>query len=146
LTIFNKIKFSNNFAFTLIELIVVISLISILLAFSIPRLDVSFFSDNKRKISSWILINVKALKEKSVRDQTLQILNIDLDNNSMWSSSGLVTEEMTEEITEEMSEEEISKENEYQVPSGYRLRDVEFLNEDKITKGIAEIHFYRKRL
>ena len=140
MNIFNKITFSNNSAFTLIELIVVISLISILLAFSIPRLDVSFFSDNERKISSWILINVKALKEKSVKDQTLQILNIDLDNNSMWASSGPITDEEADEVFGE----EAARENEYQIPSGYRLVDVEFLNEDKITKGIARIHFYRK--
>ena len=134
---FNKIKYCNDSAFTLIELIVVISLISILLSFSLPRLDISFFSDNERKISSWILLNVKSLKEKAVKEQTLQILNIDLDNNQMWSSSGLVPDN-TEET------EEIPKENAYQVPSGYRLMDVEFLNKDKISKGITEIQFYKK--
>ncbi|MBC2715523.1 MAG: type II secretion system protein [Desulfobacteraceae bacterium] len=128
---FHKIKYCNNQAFTLIELIVVISMISILLAFSLPRLDISFFSDNDRKISSWILLNVKSLKENAVKEQSLQILNIDIDNNQMWSSSGPVTEETP-------------KENEYQIPSGYRLMDVEFLNADKVTKGICEIHFYKK--
>ncbi len=130
----HKIKYCNNSAFTLIELIVVISMISILLAFSIPRLDISFFSDNERKISSWILLNVKALKEKAVKEQSLQVLNIDLDNNKMWPSSGPVTE----------GTEETPKENEYQIPSGYHLMDVEFVNEDKITKGTAEIQFYKK--
>ncbi len=134
---FNQISLRNNQAFTLIELIVVISMISILLVFTIPRLDASFFSDNERKISSWILLNVKALKEKAVREQTLYVLNVDLDNNQMWSSSGLVSES-----TEES--EETPKESKYQIPSGYRLVDVEFLNEDKITGGIAEIHFYHK--
>ena len=137
---FQKIKYTNNSAFTLIELIVVISIISILLAFSLPRLDVSFFSDNDRKISSWILVNVKALKEKSVREQTLFVLNIDLDNNQMWSSSGFVAE-VTEEADETV---ETPKENVYKLPSGYRLTDVEFIDEDKITSGIAEIHFYHK--
>ena len=134
---FHKIKAGNNSAFTLIELIVVISIISVLLAFSIPRLDISFFSDNERKISSWILLNVKALKQKAVKEQTLQVLNIDLDNNQMWSTSGPVPEE-TEET------EETPKENEYQIPAGYRLMDVEFVNEDKITKGVAGIYFYKK--
>jgi prepilin-type N-terminal cleavage/methylation domain-containing protein len=127
----------NNHAFTLIELIVVIAMISIVLAFAIPRLDASFFSDNERKISTWILLNVKALKEKSVREQTLYVLNVDLDNNQMWSSSGPVTEDIE-------ASDVIPAENKYQIPSGYRLVDVEFLNEDKITRGIAEIHFYRK--
>ena len=130
----------NNHAFTLIELIVVIAMISIMLSFTIPRLDASFFSNNERKISSWILLNVKALKEKAVREQTRYVLNVDLDNNQMWSSSGPVTDGT--EGTE--ASEEIPTENKYQIPSGYRLVDVEFLNEDKITRGIAEIHFYRK--
>jgi len=136
----------NNHAFTLIELIVVIAMISIMLSFTIPRLDASFFSNNERKISSWILINVKALKEKAVREQTLYVLNVDLDNNQMWSSSGPVTEgtEDAEGIEDTEASEETPTENKYQIPSGYRLVDVEFLNEDKITRGIAEIHFYRK--
>jgi len=113
-------------------------MISILLAFSIPRLDISFFSDNERKLSSWILLNVKALKEKSVKEQTLNVLNVDLDNNQMWPSAGFVVEN-NEEDTEDMPPENV-----YKIPSGYRLVDVEFVNEDKITKGIAEIHFYRK--
>ena len=137
---FYKIKHSNNSAFTLIELIVVISILSVLLAFSIPRLDISFFSDNERKISSWILLNVKSLKQKAVKEQTLQVLNIDLDNNQMWSTSGPVPKE-TEDAEEA---EETPKENEYQIPSRYRLIDVEFVNEDKITKGIAGIYFYKK--
>jgi len=134
----HKTKTIGNQAFTLIELIVVISMISILLAFSIPRLDISFFSDNERKLSSWILLNVKALKEKSVKEQTLNVLNVDLDNNQMWPSAGFVVEN-NEEDTEDMPPENV-----YKIPSGYRLVDVEFVNEDKITKGIAEIHFYRK--
>ncbi len=138
-----KIKDSNNSAFTLIELIVVISIISILLSFSIPRLDISFFSDNERKISSWILLNVKALKQKAVKEKTLQALNIDLDNNQMWLSSGPVPKDT--DGTEETEEaEEIPKENAYQIPSGYCLMDVEFVNEDKITKGVVRIQFYKK--
>jgi hypothetical protein len=78
--------------------------------------------------------------DKSVREQTLFVLNIDLDNNQMWPSSGLVAEAIEE--TDETVE--TPKENVYKLPSGYRLTDVEFINEDKTTSGIAEIHFYRK--
>jgi len=88
-----RIYFNKNQAFTLIELIVVIALISIVLAFAIPRLDNSFFSNNKRKLSSWILLNVKSLKEKAVREQTKNILVVDIDNNQMWVSSETVSGE-----------------------------------------------------
>ena len=130
---FRKIKSINNQAFTLIELIVVISVISVLLAFSLPRLNVSFFSNNERKLSSWILLNVKLLKEKAVKGQTLFALNVDLDNNQMWSSAGPINED-----------EDPPKTGEFQIPSGYQLMDVEFPDKEKITKGVARIHFYKK--
>lgn len=129
-----RIYFNKNRAFTLIELIVVISLISILLAFAIPRLDNSFFSNNKRKLSSWILLNVKSLKEKAVREQTKNILVVDIDNNQMWVSG--------ESVSGESVSGDTPKGNEYKLPDGFRLMDVEFLNDEKITSGIAEIHFY----
>jgi len=134
-----KIYFNKNKAFTLIELIVVIALISIMLAFAIPRLDNSFFSNNKRKLSSWILLNVKSLKEKAVREQTKNILTVDIDNNQMWVSSETVSGESPESGGEPVAAPE---KNEYKLPDGFRLMDVEFLNDEKITSGTAEIHFY----
>lgn len=131
MNIFRHIKNPGNQAFTLIELIVVISIISVLLAFSLPRLDVSFFSDKDRKISTWILLQVKSLKEQAVRQQTLFVLNIDLDAREMYTSVGPMTDETP-------------KSDGFQVPSGYEIMDVEFPNGDKITRGVAEIYFYRK--
>lgn len=117
--------------FTLIELIVVILLISILMVFAAPRLDVSLFSDNERKLSSWILVTVKALKENAFKTQTINTLHVDLDGNRMWTSIGQVTDETP-------------RENEYVLPAGYRLMDVWFPDEDKLTRGTAAIRFYAK--
>jgi len=139
LTPSKRIYFNKNQAFTLIELIVVIALISIMLAFAIPRLDNSFFSNNKRKLSSWILLNVKSLKEKAVREQTKNILAVDIDNNQMWIFS---EPESAESAQSENAPVAAPEKNEYKLPDGYRLMDVEFLNDEKITSGTAEIHFY----
>lgn len=128
---FRALKYPNNQAFTLIELIVVISVISVLLAFALPRLDASFFSDKERKLSTWILLNVKSLKEQAVQEQALLVLNIDFDNDQIWSSVGPMTEETP-------------KANEIQLPSGYELMDVQFANKEKISSGVAEIYFYQK--
>ena len=118
----------------------VIALISIMLAFAIPRLDNSFFSNNKRKLSSWILLNVKSLKEKAVREQTKNILAVDIDNNQMWVSCETVSAEA--ENAPEAVPGGAPEKNEYKLPDGFRLMDVEFLNNEKITSGVAEIHFY----
>ena len=136
-----RIYFNKNQAFTLIELIVVISFISILLAFAIPRLDNSFFFNNKRKLSSWILLNVKSLKEKAVREQINNILVVDIDNNQMWTSSKPVSA-VPSESSESGDAPEMPRGNEYKLPDGFRLMDVEFLNNEKITSGIADINFY----
>ncbi len=122
--------------FTLIELIVVISIISVLLAFSLPRLDASFFSDKDRKISTWILLKVKLLKEQAVQEQTLFVLNVDLDEGTMWTSAGPMTDETP-------------KTDEFKVPSGFEIMDVAVPGDDpnddkKVSRGVAEINFYRQ--
>lgn len=128
---FNYMRSSGESGFTLIELIVVILLISILMVFAAPRLDVSLFSDNERKLSAWILLTVKTLKENAFKTQTINTLHVDLDANRMWTSTGEVTDETP-------------RENEYVLPEGYHLMDVVFPEQDKITRGAASIRFYAK--
>lgn len=135
-------KFNNHQGFTLIELIVVISLISILLAFALPKLNVSFVTDHQRKLSTWIVLTVKSLKENALRDQTLYVLNLDFDNQQMWTEKSVTKEETPEEKAVE--EKKAPEENKYSLPEGYRLMDVEFVDDKKIKEGIVPIHFYPK--
>jgi general secretion pathway protein H len=129
----NKFIFKNQ-AFTLIELIVVMALISILLFFSIPRLDINIFSDDNRNFSTWIIFTVKSLKEKAQQDGVRYVLYVDMDNDLMWS--GLETKPETEETP--------SKDNQYKLPEGMQVLDVEFPGMEQKTSGIAEIYFYPK--
>jgi len=135
-------RFNNHQGFTLIELIVVISLISILLAFALPKLNVSFVADHQRKLSTWIVLTVKSLKENALRDQTLYVLNLDFDNQQMWTEKSVTKEETPEEKAVE--EKKAPEENKYSLPEGYRLMDVEFVDDKKIKEGIVPIHFYPK--
>jgi len=135
-------RFNNHQGFTLIELIVVISLISILLAFALPKLNVSFVTDHQRKLSTWIVLTVKSLKENALRDQTLYVLNLDFDNQQMWTEKSVTKEETPEEKAVE--EKKAPEENKYSLPEGYRLMDVEFVDDKKIKEGIVPIHFYPK--
>jgi general secretion pathway protein H len=125
---------AKNQAFTLIELIVVMALMSILLFFSIPRLDINIFSDDNRNFSTWIIFTVKSLKEKAQQDGVRYVLYVDMDNNQMWS--GLETKPETEESA--------PKENTYKLPEGMRVLDVEFPGMEQKSSGIAEIYFYPK--
>jgi prepilin-type N-terminal cleavage/methylation domain-containing protein len=126
--------FRQNNGFTLIELIVVISLISLILFFAIPRIQVDVLSDNTRKVSRWIMLNVSALKEKAVHDQKRYALHLSLDSNRLWVSSDIMSEEELEDAAA------IG----YNLPEDIKLLDVEYPDKQRISAGRADIYFYKK--
>ena len=86
-------SFRLNQGFTLIELIVVITLITLMLFFAIPRFQVDVLSDNTNKVSRWIMVKVHSLKEKAVSEQKLYVLHISLDSNRLWVTSEIMSQE-----------------------------------------------------
>ena len=128
------LKFRRNKGFTLIELIVVISLISLMLFFAIPRFQVDVLSDNTNKVSRWIMLKVHALKEKAVHEQKLYVLHLSLDSNQLWVTSDIMSEE----------ELQTAALNGYELPENIKLLDVEYPDEEKISVGRADIYFYKK--
>jgi prepilin-type N-terminal cleavage/methylation domain-containing protein len=128
------LNFRKNNGFTLIELIVVISLISLMFFFAIPRIPVDALSDNTRKVSRWIMLNVSALKEKAVHDQKRYVLHLSLDSNRLWVTSEIMSEEELEEAAA------IG----YNLPEDIKLLDVEYPDKEKISLGQADIYFYKK--
>lgn len=120
--------------FTLIELIVVVSLISIMLFLYIPKFQEAVVFDNTKKASRWIIGKVKALKESSVSNQKLYVFHIDLDNNRMWATDELMLEE-------EMQNAESQG---FELSDDINLVDVEYPGKDKILFGHADIYFYKK--
>jgi prepilin-type N-terminal cleavage/methylation domain-containing protein len=128
------LNFRRNNGFTLIELIVVISLISLMLFFAVPQFQVDILSDNTKKASRWIMLQVQTLKEKAVHDQKRYVLHLSLDSNKLW-----VTSEM-------MSPEEIqtAEADGFKLSDDISLQDVEYPGQKKITVGRADIYFYKK--
>lgn len=129
-----KFSFKLNQGFTLIELIVVITLISLMLFFAIPRFQVDVLSDNTNKASRWIMLKVHSLKEKAVREQKLYVLHISLDSNRLWITSEIMSQE----------ELQAAEANGYELSDDINLLDVEYPDEEKISVGRADIYFYKK--
>jgi len=121
-----------NDGFTLIELIVVISLISIILFVSVPRFYNETLPDNTKKVSRWIMMTSQSLKEKAFCDQKLYIMHVDMQSKRLW-----VTDES-------MSEEEVLKSGQkgFMFPDDVELIGVEFPGNNKIISGRADICFY----
>ncbi len=120
--------------FTLIEIVVVISLISIMLFFSLPRFKHPFQPDDTKSVSRWIMLKVKYLKEISANEKKLNILHINLDSNKMWTTDESM---MAEELQN-------AEEKAYRLPEGIRLLDVEFPGGNNISAGTAKINFYKR--
>jgi prepilin-type N-terminal cleavage/methylation domain-containing protein len=125
-------KFSNGF--TLIEIIVVISLISLILFIAIPRFHNSVLTDSTKKTSRWITAKIRVLKESAVREHKLYVLSVDMDSNSMWVTHASMTED----------ELQGAPQNAYQLPDDIRVLAVEYPHDDKIEAGRADIYFYEK--
>jgi prepilin-type N-terminal cleavage/methylation domain-containing protein len=127
--VFERIK-----GFTLIELIVVISLISIMLFFAIPRFQRNVLSDSTKEVSRWILLKIPNIKERAAREQKRYILHVNLDSNKLWITHGAMLEEALQS----------AETNGYKLPEDIELLDVEYPDQEKISVGQADIYFNEK--
>lgn len=117
--------------FTLIELVAVISIISLMLFFSLPRLENSRASGDMKSVSRWVLANVQSYKKRAVSDQKQYALRISFSENSfsLWDVSSQQDDE-TEPIKE------------YLLPKDVSITNVEFPGKGAVSSGNAEIYFY----
>lgn len=125
---------ARNTGFTLIELIVVISLLSIMLFLTIPRFQSDLLSNSSHKFSRWILLNVSALKEKSSYEQKTYFLHINFDSNRLWTTHETMTPEALQD----------AETNGYNVSEDIKILDVEYPDEGKVSTGQTDIYFYGK--
>ncbi|MBU0995646.1 MAG: type II secretion system GspH family protein [Proteobacteria bacterium] len=128
------IKKKYNSGFTLVELIVVMTLISMMLSVTLPRLQGALFSGGTKQAFRTIILKIKALKENAVIDQRTYTLHVDMDNDTLWMSHDAMTEE---ELLRE-------RENQVKLSDGLIIVDVEYPGEGLMSQGEVEIGFYKK--
>ncbi len=71
-------------AFTLLELLVVTTLISIMLAVSVPALRDTLFTDQLKASTRKIIGTVKGVREAAIRKQLQIPLHLDTDEGTIW--------------------------------------------------------------
>jgi prepilin-type N-terminal cleavage/methylation domain-containing protein len=128
----NRTLLPSSRGFTLIELMVVMVLISIVLAVVIPRFDGGPFQDPTKKLTRWMVNTIRYLRSTAIQKQTGQALIIDLNEQRMW----IVGEGMSE------AEQTTASEKAFKLDKSMQIVTVQFPDQEPISTGSAEIHFY----
>ena len=119
--------------FTLLELIVVMSLLGIMLIFTVPRFHETLFLDKTKTASRWIIGKIQALKEAAIRNQKQYSLNINLDTEQFWETDAAMS-------AEELENAALNADS---LPSGLKIADIEYPIRGKINSGLTDITFYK---
>ncbi len=117
-------------AFTLFELLVVLALMSVMLAVAVPTLRNSLLTDPLKTSSRQVIGVVKGIREQAVREQQAYLVYFDLSANSIW------VEKDSEKRQED--QEEVEK-NVLQLPETARLLDVWTTAEGKQDSGLPTL-------
>ena len=117
--------------FTLIELIVVMMLIGLMTAITVPRFRYALLTDNLKTATRKLAGIVKGLREDAIREHKTLILHFDLDANRFWIDSAGMTEE----------EQILAREKASSLPKGVRILGVWSKGKDKQVGGETAIRF-----
>jgi len=106
-------RYDGESGFTLIELIIVCSLMGLLLSLTIPTLRNNLVTNQLDTSARKIIGTVKELRNMAVRDHKPYLLHFDLDSQNYWYEADGTVNPLNEE-PETISE----------IPEGVTLRDV----------------------
>ena len=124
----------NKKGYTFIELTVVVLLIGLMFALTIPRFRYAILTDNLKSTSRRLVGIIKNLRSQAFREHKNFVLHFDLESNRFWIDSTDMTKE----------ERVLAREKASSLPEGVRVLGVRFGTKGKNTDGEAAIRFDKK--
>jgi len=121
-------------AYTFVELTVVIFLIGLVLGLTMPKIQLTLFTDDLKTASRRMIGTVKTLRERAVQDQKAYMLHFDMASNKFWVSWDAMTPEEKAEARQAATA----------LPGGIRVLDVYFKGKGKKDMGDTVIHFTKQ--
>ena len=116
----------------MIELLVVMLLVTIVLAVTIPRFDVGMMQDPQKQLSRWMINTTRALRSAAMEKQMVHVLVIDLERNRLFT----IREDMDDEAMTDAAAEGFS------LSRPMRLVNVQFPDKERVSSGTVPIHFH----
>lgn len=123
-------------AYTLVEVLVVITLVGIILFLAVPATRNVLAADDLKKASRQLIGLERKLRVDAVREQVDYILCIDLPTSSYWVVTGDMTAEKEHEV----------KKNARKLSSRVEIIDIVLGDNKKISTGEARIRFGKNNL
>jgi len=120
--------------FTLIELTVVVFLIGVMLAVSIPRFRYSLITDNLKSTTRRMVGLIKGLRNEAIREQKTYLLHFDIESNQLWIDFDDIARE----------EREMAQERAFHLPSNVQIMDIWTKGKGKRVDGEVAIRFSKK--
>ena len=120
--------------YTFIELTVVMVLLGLLMALTIPRFRYAIVTDSLKTATRKLVGMIGAIRSEAIREQQDFLLHLDLESSRLWLESAGMTEE----------ERVLSREKASSLPGGVRILDVWLKGKGKTMTGETTIRFNKK--
>jgi len=120
--------------FTLIELTVVVFLVGVMLAVSIPRFRYSLISDNLKSSTRKIIGLITSLRNEAIHEQRNSLHRFDIGSNRFWIDFDGMTKE----------KREMAQKDAFQLPVDVHIIDVWTRGKGKRADGEVHIKFSKK--
>lgn len=123
----------NSKGFTLIELVVVVSLIVVMIGLTLPQVRNTLFSDALKRTALRMVGVAKNLRDEAVREQKTYGLRLDMVRQQYWVGFTAMTEE----------EQALARKNAEKLPNNVQILDVWFKEGGKVSEGETVILFFK---
>jgi len=118
--------------FSLLELIVVLALMGLILAFTIPRIHQVLSPNNLRKAAAWLVAQSTAARARAAASQIQHSLHLDLGEKRLWVTDASLSQEAAL----------AARKNAFRMDQNVRIREVAFPERTAVSSGTTAITFY----